>query len=114
MPSGVSAVRSTFGLEMVPEYDAVIKNITNALPSGGRLGLLGLKCPSKWPEWVVDIGVRVNKPFGVSRDYKNLKPWVSALRHLDALEFKTFLLGSAYMSLTQKQSGEPKFVKCRC
>ncbi|WP_416877456.1 class I SAM-dependent methyltransferase [Litorimonas sp.] len=103
IPTGVSAVISTFGLEMVPEYDAVIENITDALPSAGRFGLLGLKYPEIWPAWLIDIGVRMNKPFGVSRDYKNLKPWVAAERHLETLEFKTLLFGSAYTCLMQKQ-----------
>lgn len=104
IPFGVSAVISTFGLEMVPEYDVVIENITDALPPAGRFGLLGLKCPENWPEWIINLGVKMNESFGVSREYEDFKPWVSANRYLETLEFETLLFGSAYMCLSQKQT----------
>lgn len=66
IPSNASAVLSTFGLEMVPGYESVIQRVASALPTNGRLGLLGLKYPDRWPDWLVNIGISLHKPFGVS------------------------------------------------
>ena len=70
-PSETSAVISTFGLEMPPDYAGIIERASAALPTGGRMALLGLKHPERWPRWLIEIGIFATKPFGVSRDTKN-------------------------------------------
>lgn len=72
-PSDASGVVATFALEMIPSYDHVIETVARALPAGSRLALLGLKHPEKWPDWLIQIGVGLNRPFGVSREYEALK-----------------------------------------
>lgn len=73
-------VLATFALETVPEYDRIIERATASLSPGGRLALLGLKHPARWPDWLVEMGIWLNRPFGVSRDYAALRPWESVRR----------------------------------
>jgi demethylmenaquinone methyltransferase/2-methoxy-6-polyprenyl-1,4-benzoquinol methylase len=114
LPEEAAAVLSTFGLEMVPAYDEVIEGLAERLPLGGRIGLLGLKHPDSWPEWLVKAGVVATKPFGVSRDYEDFRPWVAADRHFERRSFREYLSGAAYSyvgekarTLTSRGDGEP-------
>ena len=103
-PADIKAVAACFALEMVPEYDAEIKRIAEALPESGRLGLLGLKHPENWPDWIVQLGVILNKPFGVSREYEDFQPWEAVEKHLEAENFQEFYLGAAYRSVGVKNT----------
>lgn len=79
LPGETAAVIATFALEMVPEYHRVIERLAGQIGPGGRLGLLGLKHPEKWPDWLIELGIWLNKSFGVSREYEKFRPW-EALR----------------------------------
>ena len=103
IPEHISAAIATFVLEAVPEYDSVVRSIAEALPPGGRLASYGLKHPERWPAWVLSVGVWLTKPFGVSRDYESFRPWESIRRHLVEIDFREFLLGSAYLSVGESR-----------
>ena len=103
-PGRLQAVVSTFGLEMVPAYGAVVQRIAAALPEGGRLGLLGLQYPENWPGWCVDLGMRLNRPFGVSREYRDFKPWQEAELQFDIEVFRNLLFGTAYFCLATRKT----------
>lgn len=103
-PGSVQAIVSTFGLEMVPAYENVIQRIAAALPVSGRLGLLGLKYPKNWPSWCVDIGTWLNRPFGVSREYRDFKPWQAAELQFDIQVFQNLLFGAAYSCLATRKA----------
>ena len=96
IPAGTKAIISTFGLEMVPGYDEIIERTAASLAAQGRLGLLGLKHPKRWPNWLLSFGVWLTKPFGVSREYFDFKPWEAAERHLNVHGFQEILFGAAY------------------
>jgi demethylmenaquinone methyltransferase/2-methoxy-6-polyprenyl-1,4-benzoquinol methylase len=64
---------------------------------GQRLALLGLKHPEKWPDWIIEVGIWLNKPFGVNRDYESLQPWKSVQQHMNVLKFKEIYFGAAYI-----------------
>lgn len=101
-PPETKAVIATFALEMVPDYDAVVRRILPALPDYGRLGLLGLKHPERWPEWLIGLGVWLNKPFGVSRDYKDFRPWEAVQRHMRVIAFQELYFGAAYRCVGER------------
>lgn len=103
LPPATKAVLSTFGMEMVPEYDDVIRHIAGSLSEGARFGLLGLKHPEKWPRWLIDIAILVNKPFGVNRAYEELQPWRSVERHLRVVEFRELYAGAGYVCIGEKR-----------
>ena len=96
IPREAAGVISTFALEMVPEYDAVIHRVASTLVPGKRLSLLGLKHPERWPEWIIEVGVWLNKPFGVSRDYERFRPWESLQQYMSTVEYQELYLGAAY------------------
>ena len=105
-PASTRAVLSTFGLEMVPGYEAVVARTYAALPAGGRLGLLGLKQPEGWPDWLIEAGVALTSPFGVSRDYEDFRPWVAADARFERVAYREHLVGAAYSYLGRSVTSE--------
>ena len=74
-PDEIDGVLSTFALTLVPEYEEVIKNASQALSAGGRFVVLDFKKPEKWPLWLVKFFVILTRPFGVTLDLAERKPW---------------------------------------
>ena len=99
LPAEVKAVLSTFALEMVPEHDELIRSVAHSLPSGGRIALLGLKHPKRWPRWAIQLGIWINRPFGVTSEYAAIRPWESIRRHLREVMYREFYAGAAYLSV---------------
>lgn len=103
LPADTRGVLSTFAMEMVPEHEHVISAACATLAgSGGRLAISGLRRPPGWPEWAVRLGIILNRPFGVSRAYEEIRPWEALGRHADEVTFETTLFGAIYLSV-----GEP-------
>ena len=75
--SGVSAVFSTLALTMVPEYEKVIERAAHALKPDGKFVIFDLKRPNSIPLWLVKLGIFFVKPFGVSLDLADRKPWIT-------------------------------------
>lgn len=105
-PSGMKAALATFALEMVPEYDTVIRRVAATLPPGRRLALFGLKVPETWPEWLIRFAVWLNKPFGASRNYASFRPWESVRRYMEMVEHQEYYFGAAYLSVGEAKCGE--------
>ncbi len=101
-PDDTKAVISTFGLEMPPGYVAIIERASTALPTGGRMALLGLKHPERWPRWIIEIGILLTKPFGVAREYEEFRPWLPARKFLQEIHFREFLMGCVYEFVGEK------------
>lgn len=101
-PSEMDAALATFALEMVPEYDSVVRRVAEKLSPGGRLAIYGLKHPERWPRWLIRLGVWLNRPFGVSEEYEVLRPWESLRRYLTEVEHSEFYAGAAYLSVGEK------------
>lgn len=102
IPPGVSSAIATFALEMVPEYDAVIREVAEALPAGGRIALFGMKHPERLPRWLIQIGIWLTKPFGVSREYESFQPWKAVRRYLTEVRHDEYLFGAIYVSIGKK------------
>ncbi len=98
-PEKLDGVISTFSLEFVPEYEAVIERATSAMSRGAPLALMGLKYPEQWPDWMAAAGIWFNRSFGVTKDHKDFKPWIAAEKYCQAAIFKELYAGSAYMWL---------------
>ena len=100
LPPDTRGVLATFALEMVPEYDDVVARVCRTLAAtGGRLAVSGLRRPRGWPDWLVRLGVLVNRPFGVNRAYEDLHPWEAVRRHADEMAFETAMFGAVYLSV---------------
>jgi len=95
----VNAVISTFALTMIPEYEKIIRNISRALEPGSRFVICDFKKPEKYPDWVIDLGVFITKPFGVSLDLGNRKPWKNMEKYFSKVEVKEIFSGFAYIAV---------------
>ena len=95
-PKDVDAVLSTFGLEMVPAYAAIIERLSDVLRPGTPLGLLGLKQPDGWPEWLIELMVAMDTSFGVTRDYEDFRPFEAARIHMEMRNYDEMMIGAAY------------------
>lgn len=101
-PADVDAVISTFALTLVPEYEAVIERASSALSQQGRFVILDLKKPDKWPLWLVRLGVLITKPFGVSLDLMERKPWQALRKYFSNASMKELYGGFAYIAVGEK------------
>lgn len=104
-PERVEGIISTFGLEMIPEHDAVIERAIARLIPDGKIVVGGLRRPEEWPNWLIRIGEWINRPFGVSRAYEDVQPWRSVLRHANDVEYEEHLFGAAYLTTGAAPAG---------
>lgn len=102
IPEGVSAVYSMLALTLLPEYEAVIERASRALKTDGRLAVLDLKQPQRWPTWLVRFAAWLNKPFGVSLELAERHPWESVRHYLTEIEFREYYFGALYLSVGGK------------
>ncbi|MGR9086559.1 MAG: class I SAM-dependent methyltransferase [Gammaproteobacteria bacterium] len=98
-PDGVQGVVSTFALTLVPEYEQVIDHAARALASGGRLVVADFKKPDQWPLWLVKLGVLITKPFGVTLDLTDRKPWKVMTQYFSRVKVIEFFAGSVYVAV---------------
>ncbi len=76
--------------------------MSNELQLGGRIGLLRLKHPDGWPDWLIELEIRLNFPFGVSREYENFRPWQAAQHYLFIVHIEERFFGAAYNCVAEK------------
>ncbi len=98
LPAGTAAVLATASLEMVPEHDAVVRELARQLaPTRGRLAVGGVRRPPTWPAWAVALGRSATAVFGVTRAYEDIQPWRSVRHHMDEITFETAAGGALYL-----------------
>lgn len=98
-PDGIQGVVSTFALTLVPEYEQVIDHAARALASGGRLVIADFKKPDQWPLWLVKLGVLITKPFGVTLDLTDRKPWQVMTQYFSRVNVIELFAGSVYIAV---------------
>ena len=101
-PSVYDGALATFTLEVVPEYAEIVRRVSAALPVDGRLAVYGLKHPERWPAWLVQLGVWMTAPFGVSRSYETFRPYEAVREHLSEIGYREFLFGVAYLCVGER------------
>lgn len=98
-PENVNGIMSTFAITFVHEYDSIIKNGGKALKPGGRFVILDLKLPENLPFWLVQLGVWITSPFGVTLEAGRRHPWESIEKYLTETSFTEFYMGFTYISV---------------
>ncbi|MDT0632567.1 class I SAM-dependent methyltransferase [Rubrivirga litoralis] len=106
-PAPLGGVVSTYGLEFVPEHDAVVERAVAALAPGRRIVVGGLRRPARWPEWAVRLGALVNRPFGVTRASEGVRPWRSVFRHARQVAYEETLGGAVYLAVAAAPPAAP-------
>ncbi|MFQ5539241.1 MAG: class I SAM-dependent methyltransferase [Candidatus Binatia bacterium] len=97
-PEGVNRVLSTGVFGYIDDYDRVIKAISHAIVSGGRLVIMDGKHPSHWPLWLFRLFVWLSRPFGVTPDYFGHPCWESVERFFQEAAFEEMDGGLIYIS----------------
>jgi len=97
-PDEIQGVLSTFALTLVPEYEQVINHAARALAPGGRLVIADFKKPDLWPLWLVKLGVLITKPFGVTLDLTDRKPWEVMAQYFSRVTITELFAGSVYIA----------------
>lgn len=97
IPKGINAMLATGLFGYVPEYDQVIKTVSNALVTGGHVAILDGKQPENLPKWLFGIVLRLGGPFGYTPEYFNVSPWDSVERYFQKLSFRTRYGGMIYI-----------------
>lgn len=98
-PDGIQGILSTFALTLVPEYEQVINHAAHALASGGRLVIADFKKPDRWPLWLVKLGVLITKPFGVTLDLTDRKPWEVMTKYFSRVTVTELFADSVYIAV---------------
>lgn len=106
-PLTMSAAISTFGLDIVPGAERIVEDFSNKMPMGTRLGLLGSQEPENWPDWLVRLGIWINKPCDIERKHLAIRPDKAAAQALEQDRRQDFWLGIFYWSVCRKISREP-------
>mgnify|MGYP005846846277 CR=1 FL=1 len=104
-PAGTNGVISTFALTLVPEYEEVIGKAAKALGNKGRLVVLDFKLPQNWPLWLVKLFAFVSRPFGVTLDLAERKPWKSMERHFSKVSMNEMYGGLVYIAVGSNGEG---------
>jgi demethylmenaquinone methyltransferase/2-methoxy-6-polyprenyl-1,4-benzoquinol methylase len=108
LPGGVAGVLSTFALTLVPAFEQVIARAAQALAPAGRLVVLDFKQPQQWPLWVVKLGVWLTRPFGVTLDLAQRKPWLAMRRVFPELRMQEYFGGFVYIATGSKPGSPPE------
>ena len=98
-PPGVTRILSTAGITLVAEYDEVIARAAKSLSPGGRMVLYDFKIPEGWPEWRIQVQMRIRARFGQTRDLEDRKPWESIARHFTIHRTLELYSGLAFLSI---------------
>ena len=100
--SPVDGVISTFAVTLSPDYDRVISHAAAALAPGGRCVILDLKRRDDVPPWLLRFGVWITRPFGVTMEMTERRPWESISRYLVDASLKNLYFGFAYLAVGVK------------
>lgn len=103
-PPGVDAVLSTFAVTLAPTYDDILRRAAQALCQGGRLAVLDLKLPERWPSWLVRFAAWANRPYGVTLELGERHPWESVRRYTEERLFREFYFGALFLSVGESRS----------
>ncbi len=98
-PKKLTGVISTFAITLIPEYEDIIKKVSESLLKNKKFVILDLKKPNNWPLWLVKIGVFFAKPFGVTMDLANRKPWEIMEKYFDEVKTTEYLGGIIYITI---------------
>ncbi|HSM32232.1 MAG TPA: methyltransferase domain-containing protein [Woeseiaceae bacterium] len=102
-PQEMSRAVSTFAITLMPEYDAIIRRVSESLGADGRLVILDLKRPERWPEWLLQAAVALTRPFGVTLDLAERKPWLAMQKHFSDVTYEELYGGMAFLATAENR-----------
>lgn len=97
-PVGVNGVISTFALTLSPDYDEIIRRSGQALAPGGRCVIADLKLPTGWSGKLLPVLLPFFRPFGVTADLADRRPWESLEKHFNQATMREMYFGYTYIA----------------
>lgn len=98
-PVGVDGIISTFAISLVPEFDKVIQNGSEALSPGKRWVILDLKIPSSRLSYLTPLLIPLVRPFGATMEVVARQPWESINKYLQKTSLTELYMGMAYIAV---------------
>jgi demethylmenaquinone methyltransferase/2-methoxy-6-polyprenyl-1,4-benzoquinol methylase len=98
-PAGIDGIISTFALTLVPEYDQVIWNGSQALAPGKRWVVLDFKLPANRLASLAPLLAFLTRPFGVRLEMASRHPWESMERYLQHIRLIELYGGFVYIAV---------------
>lgn len=106
-PSRTNGILSTFAVTLATGYDSILRRAAGALVPCGRLAVMDLKLPERWPHWLVRLAAWANRPYGVTVELGIRHPWESIRRYTSEVLFREFYFGALYLSVGESH-GRPE------
>ncbi len=106
LPEGVAGILSTLALTLMPAYDEVIARGARALKPGGRWVVADLKEAEDAPRWLLQLGLALSKPYGVTLEYAARHPWEILERELPHTKMRELFFGFAYIATGRRALSE--------
>jgi len=104
-PFHVDAVFSSYALSIFPNTVQTLVNIASFLAPSGHLVLLELQIPKAWPSWISSTAVALMKPFAITDEWVEHRPWETIRKTINEL-FENVELTERFFGLTYIISGE--------
>ena len=104
-PERVDGVLSTFALTLMPEYEDVLTRGADALTIGGRFVILDFREPGNWPRWLVRLWAWASRPFGVTLDLAERRPWLCMYSDFSPVRIRSLYFGLAYLAVGESPDG---------
>lgn len=100
-PTGTAAALATYSIDFVPDPASLFARLAAALRPGGRVALLGMRRPPGTPRWLARIGALANRPFGVTLETLERRPWEALFAVLRPVVLQPLSGGSVYLAVAE-------------
>lgn len=97
-PPEIDGALSTFALTLSADYDEIIRRAATALAPNGRIVIADLKLPTGWAGKLTPLLMPVFRPFGVTWDLAERRPWESMRKYFNDVTMRERYFGFTYIA----------------
>ncbi|MEW6442636.1 MAG: methyltransferase domain-containing protein [bacterium] len=101
-PGSADGILSVLALSLVPQYEEVVARAAQDLRTDGKLVIADLKKPEWSPAWLTRIGVWITRPFGITPDLVQRKPWEAMKNTFQKVRIRELYGGFFYIASAQR------------
>lgn len=95
IPDDTDGVLSTMAITMSPDYDKIIKGISNSLGKGKHMSIFELQKPDGWPKWLVKLMVKLLSSYRTRYEHTQRTPCNSIEKYFSGVSLQYQYFGSA-------------------
>lgn len=103
-PQNVDGIISTFSLVFIQDFERLIMNGSEALKKGRRFVILDQKLASGRMRVFTPLFEVLVKPFAVTAEMADRRPWESVDKYLHTVFLKEYYLGYCYLVVGEKNN----------